>query len=159
MEQESSKVELPIVSYKRLDFGFPTLGFHPNSRAIQHHFPSNLFLPFLNKITHKFYEGIECWNYPETIPPIQSVIEEFQGKLENSIRGYTIIRRARTIPISFCTSKECFHRRPRREIIAGMSPIEENQFWPQIGGKYRIPIYGPFFSKLSILLASEEEVE
>ena len=110
--QESSKDELSITRNKHLGFGSLTLDFLPNLREILHHFPSNLFLPFLNKITPKFYEEIECWKCLETVPPIQSAIEELQGKLNNSIQGYTIIRRARTIPISFCTSKECFHRRP-----------------------------------------------
>ena len=92
--------------------------------------------------------------WPETIPPIQSTIVELQGKLKISIRGYTRIRRARTIPISFCTSKECFHRRPRREITSGTRPIEENPFQAQIGGKFRISIYDPFSFKLRIPLAS-----
>ena len=57
-EQESSKVELLVEDNKRLDFGSYTLEFLPNSRVILHHFSSNLFLQFLNKITHKFYERI-----------------------------------------------------------------------------------------------------
>ena len=56
MKQELSKVELPILSKKRLDFGSLTLKFLTNSRAILYNFPSNLFLQFLNRITHKFYE-------------------------------------------------------------------------------------------------------
>ena len=52
---------------------------------------SNLFLLFLNKITPKFYEGIECWKCLETIPPIQSAIEELQGKLETLIREHVMI--------------------------------------------------------------------
>ena len=44
MEQDSSKFEHPFESYERLVCGSPTLGFLPNSRAILHHFSSNLFL-------------------------------------------------------------------------------------------------------------------
>ena len=55
--------KLPIVGNKHLDFRSSTLGFLPKSKAILHHFLSNLFLQFLNKITHKFYEEINlCMN-------------------------------------------------------------------------------------------------
>ena len=60
MEQESSKVELPIIGNKCLDFGSPTLKSLPDSSAILHHFSLNLFLPFLNNIIHKFYKEIKC---------------------------------------------------------------------------------------------------
>ena len=47
MEQESSKVELPITSNKRLDFESPTLTFIPNSRAI---FLQNCSYSFLTRL-------------------------------------------------------------------------------------------------------------
>ena len=130
-----------------------------NSRAILHHFLSNLFVQFLNKITHKLDEEIECWKCLEIIPLNQSAIEELQGKLKTPVRAYKKIRRARTIPISFCTSKEYFHKRPRREIVLRTCPIDGNPFRAQIGGKYRIPINGPFSFQLRISSISEDQVE
>ena len=64
------------------------------------------------------------------------------------------------ISISFCTSKKCFHRRPRKEITSETCPIEENEFRAQIeGSKCRILIYGLFSLKLRIPSALEKEVE
>ena len=103
MEQESSKVELPIVGNKRSDFGSPTLEFLSNTEATLHHFSPNLFLQFRYKITNKCLE---------TILPIKSAIKELQGKLKTPIQGYMRIHRAWMIPVSFCTSNECFRRRP-----------------------------------------------
>ena len=123
------------------------------------HFSSNLFLQFLKWITLRFYEAWECWKcqkpFSQSNPPLKS----FKENLEKPIWGYMMIHWERTILISVCTSKECFNRRPRREITSRVCPIEENSFRVKFGGKFRIPIYGPFSLKLRIPLASEKEVE
>lgn len=146
LEQESSQVELSIARKIRSIFGFSTLKFLHNSKAIIHYFSSNLFLHFLSKITHNFYEGIECWKSLKLVPPLLIAIEKVQRKLENQILVYKEIRRVTSISFNFCTFKEHSCRRPWKLTSPRSCPIE-------IGSKDRIPIYNPFFLKLSIPLA------
>ena len=138
--------------YSFWDFGFLTIKFIQNLRALVNHFPSNLLLHLLNKITHKFGEEIKCRGYFKHSFPILSAIKGRRLKLENKIWSYTHIWQE-TYLVRFLHLQVIFpYKTTKINKILGVSNWRK-LFSCKISGKDRNLTYNPFFSKLSLSLA------